>query len=83
MTADRQIHHSEGYNWIKNSNKEYLMRDVIENGYISDTKGVFHLLSNVVSIKWLLFKGKVVIEPSDDLKEYFTDEEVAAMAEAK
>ena len=57
VTTDGKIHSYSKYryideNAIKCSGPEYIMIDIISNGYLKDDKDIMYPVSNIISISW-------------------------------
>ncbi len=75
------------YNWInadglRRAAPEYMMEDMINDGYLIDMNGIMYPIQNIMSIQWKLIGEKVVLDNFyHEYQIYFNNEEVSKMTE--
>ena len=81
VTTDGVRHEGLDYPWyiadrLQCTVPEYIMLDIKSNGYIEDKNKVMYLLSNVVSIEWVLLKERRKIDKFSNYQISIATEEI-------
>lgn len=75
ITVDNVKHEGIKYNWIiidrlSCGAPEYLIEDIISDGYIEDKEHIMYILTNVISVEWKVVEEKIVEDTFDVYQVY-------------